>query len=296
MGNHNSVIAVEQERHHLEESNQKANELIEEAYEEHLKYYRLMKNVSGECDSYIAFLDSAYVEFTIARDNNFFDKSVTMELKEGIDKMLKEVEVRKNSGKDSSKGILDCIEKITEFNEEIEQKMKDHAFIGHAVTGGAALGMTVAGIVATGVTMGIFGAVLLGALCGGLVFGGTAAAVQQYKKNDLIKLQDVMHKLSSKMKDLVKDSLDFQDSFDSMSLGINNYIDLVEKCIRYSSQKDEDSSVDSNRIQIMANDMLKKTEELKTSFEKVRDQAKEKESELQKVVFRHNPRDLLNDS
>ncbi|KAI7894026.1 uncharacterized protein EV154DRAFT_560794 [Mucor mucedo] len=265
-------------RFQTEEIEQESQLLIEKAHEEHVKYYRLMKNVSGDCENYIAFLDNVFQEFIIAKEKKFFDASFTNELKESIFNILTEMQAKDIARENLSKEFIDCIGEISDLDRKIDHQIKNHAsnntmLIEGAGSSGAILGMTIAGIVATGATMGIFGAIMLGALCGGLILGGAAAAITHHQKNDLIKLQNVVEKLKDKMD--------------------TGYIKLVEKCIRYSCENEEENTVDEIRVEIMAENMMEKTEELKDGFKKVRDLAREKQSEVRELIYRHNPHDLL---
>lgn len=295
MGNNNSLIHVEKVQ--TEEIKQESHLLIEKAHEEHVKYYRLMKNVSGDCENYIAFLDNVFQEFIIAKEKKFFDASFTNELKESIFNILTEMQAKDIARENLSKEFIDCIGEISDFDRKIDHQIKNHAsntmLIEGAGSSGAILGMTIAGIVATGATMGIFGAIMLGALCGGLILGGAAAAITHHQKNDLIKLQNVVEKLKDKMDSLSVNSIEVKTSFDKMSCDIAGYIKLVEKCIRYSCENEEENTVDERRVEIMAENMMEKTEELKDGFKKVRDLAREKQSEVRELIYRHNPHDLL---
>ncbi|KAG2200175.1 hypothetical protein INT47_012456 [Mucor saturninus] len=205
MGNNNSLIHAENVQ--TEEIEQESHILIEKAHEEHVKYYRLMKNVSGDCENYIAFLDNVFQEFVIAKEKKFFDASFTNELKESIFNILTEMQAKDIARKNLSKEFIDCIGQISDFDSKIDHQI-NHAsntmLIESAGSRGAGLGMTIAGIVATGATMGIFGAIMLGMICGGLLLGGAAAVVTHFRKSDLVRLHDVVEKLKVKMNGLVE--------------------------------------------------------------------------------------------
>lgn len=143
--------------------------------------------------------------------------------------------------------------------------------------------------------MGMAGAVILGAFSGGLIIMGITSLIDYFKNKKLIKLTEFMEKLIVKMIGLEEESKKFDESIRSIAYETSNYALLVEKCIRYSSDGSANNEFDGTRVVVMANNMIETTKMLKISFEKIREEARMKETGLRKLILLNNPHAFFDD-
>ncbi|KAI7879850.1 uncharacterized protein EV154DRAFT_575855 [Mucor mucedo] len=275
-----------------EEYNKNAVELVKEGYAARISFYHFMREISHDCEEHVNFFDGVIEYFNVAKANKKFDIVHTTELKRRITKVSETQKKIQLSGEETAGKIRESKRNIDDekfkMQFDLHNRTSRYPQIGYALGVGANTGGTFATMLATGATMTLAGSIAVAAVCGAVGFGIIYVGVTEFldyckkkKLKKLARLSQLLEKLLDKMRELERETVEFQNTNNAMALEINKYMIAIEKCIKYSSGN---TNLNAERVVVMADDMLAATDELKKRFKDFGDEAKSKEISLQKLI------------
>ncbi|KAI7868209.1 uncharacterized protein EV154DRAFT_531487 [Mucor mucedo] len=138
------------------------------------------------------------------------------------------------------------------------------------------------------------GAISLGIFATSLLVGGVTAYRRSRNNKDLKELLLLMEAMSGKLEGLTSISTFFNDKLKAMVDAMNRYAVRIEKIIRLSSYDTEECEDDTERVIVLAQNIIENTNELKQKFDGMAKEIKSILSGLRTIILEFNPDAKLN--
>ncbi|KAI7868210.1 uncharacterized protein EV154DRAFT_488187 [Mucor mucedo] len=273
---------------------EEVNHIIDVAHNVHTAFYNYLKEVYTICNSSSTYFESVEEEMQIAKNKKRFDSNTTTEIARSTQIILDALIENKHRSSAIFEDMNACEKLIVEAKKEqkthLDKLSRMKNFL-RSLSAATASGIASAGAIkiALGDSAANNGSALKGSVAIALVCGSFATYLQVIQKKKFLKLHHAMLDMFNWMIMLQEESFTFGEKMELLVTDVKRYIVRVEKIIRCSSITEDDS----NRVVILATDMISASDTLKSRFDQMGQEAIYKRSSLKNLIQMHDPRAIL---